>query len=91
MYALKVTCKEARSGSGQVYIKAGTVVWVCQDSYGWTSSQRLDNDAVTFENKEDAEKAASTWRGHPWYYEPAKVEVVEITPIYKQVIAGYKE
>ena len=94
MYALKVTCKRALSGAGSIITLAGTVVWVTKDDWSWSSSHWVladCSDLVTFDTREDAEKAAKKWKGHPWYYEPAKVEVVEVEPIYRQVLQGWKE
>lgn len=95
MYALKVTCKECRSGvkGTPVVTERGTVVWLYVDSYGWSSRRSLAADSLVFESRESAEKAAKMWftHWHPWFFEPDKIEVVEVTPIYKRTIAGYKE
>lgn len=86
-FALKVICKESP------ITPAGEVVWVVQGEYGWTSShwgpETLSN-MVVFATREAAEEAAAKWEGHPWYYAPERVEVVEVTAEYKQVLKGWR-
>lgn len=95
MYALKVTCKEALSTvqGRPPMTKKGTVVWLYVDTYGWSSRPSLAADSLVFESRASAEKAAEMWRTkwHPWFFAPDKIEVVEVKPIYKRTIEGYKE
>jgi len=92
MYALKVTCKAQNDFLGRPVTKQGRVVWVVQGDFGWTSSAGLPKDLphlIAFEDKQVAENYAAKWKGHPWYYLPEKVEVVEVKPRYKQVLEGW--
>jgi hypothetical protein len=95
MYAIKVTCKEAVAENGTVHVEEGEVAWVVRDEWGWSSStfplHSLGSRLVTFKRKDEAEKEAREWRGHPWYYTPLKVEAVQVRPKYKKVLNHWVE
>lgn len=93
-FALKVICKEARAVTDAVMVEEGTIAWVVKDTWGWSSSPWPTCNLphlVTFESREEAEEAARKWKGHPWYFIPIRVEVVEVKPVYRQEIEGWRE
>lgn len=93
-FALKVICKEALTVADTILVAEGTVAWVVESEWGWTSSPwpccGLPH-LVTFKSREEAEEAAEKWEGHPWYYRPIRVEAVEVNPVYTQVLKGWRE
>jgi hypothetical protein len=93
-YAIKVTCKESKAYDNSIITRDGAVVWVTTGEYGATSINFGLNHAgyslMVFDTREKAQTFADNWKGHPWYYKPKNVEVVEVTPLYER-ITGWEE
>ena len=96
-FCVIVESKEARSGSkgNPIITRAGEKFVVINGRRGITSQNFVDvmpTDTLPFSTREEAEKFAMSWKGHPWYCIPSgKYEVVEVEPIYKQVLVGYRK
>jgi hypothetical protein len=103
-FVLIVESKEARSGyDNSVLTKAGDKFlvtiepegWVEATSSRWTGSLNESNGfpirAKLFDSKDAAVKFGKRWKGHPWYCKPnGNFQVIEVKPIFKQVLDGYE-
>jgi len=95
LYALKIICKEAKAFDKTVMTPAGTVVWACTEDEYPSSTKRVEGHPLpchimVFDDKEVAQAIADGWEGHPWFYEPEKVEVVMIEKAWRPELIGYK-
>jgi hypothetical protein len=97
-YAIRVWSDEARSAAPgkPVVTEKGTRFWVTNEPEGWVpassvwDSGTVPGDIKTFMYYEDAEKFAKKWKGFPWWCKPIDYEIIEVEPVYREVIIGYK-
>ena len=91
----------AIASSGNIVTKNGEKLLVINDPENWVEAtsrslnfyknENLPKDVKTFDSHETAERFAKRWKGHPWYCKPSgKFEILEIKPVYEQVLKGYE-
>ena len=98
-FALIVESREATNDIN-IVTKEGEKFLVTVQPEGWveaTSTRligKLDilfNRTKLFDSVEEATKFAKRWAGHPWWCIPnGKFEIVEVQPVFKQMLDGYK-
>lgn len=103
MYILVVHGKEVKSGDGTPLAKEDEEFLVTEEADGWVEATStsfrwalqvcggIPGGVKVFDTKEDAEKFAAKWKGHPWWCKPnGKFEVIEVKPKYNQILVGYE-
>jgi hypothetical protein len=94
VYALRITCKEAKAFDGTVMTKAGTIAWASESDWFWSSEEEHDGKIpkhiCVFDTFAEADKVRKTWKAWPWYYNPATIEVATLVPMFKMVQDGWK-
>ena len=100
-FAVIVHSKEMLAYDKSIMTKEGERFWATVDREGWVeaSSSRarvnegVPGDVMTWPTREDAEKFARRWKGHPWWCSPnGTFEIVELIPrkVIETKIVGYE-
>ena len=95
MFAVIVYSKKVLAYDHSVMTRENEAFWVTvSDSYNSTSrchdESKVAGDVKKFSTVEEAVKFAKKWRGHPWWVDSQAYKIVEIKPVYKQVVCGYE-
>jgi hypothetical protein len=94
VYAIKITCVDAKAFDGSIVVRKGTVVWLRKSGYFPTFSlgDLLNrDDLIVFDTYEEAEKAMGGRTPKPWFYSHGTIEIVKVEPSYKQVLRGFEQ
>ena len=97
-FAVVYECTEARCADESIMTVAGYKVLLCREPEGWVAAtaQTANGEyasALFFNTEEAARKFMRRWEGHPWYYMrdlTGAYNVIEVAPVYKQVVVGWK-
>lgn len=98
-FSVIVACKEAISANGHVVTRQAEKRWVCNSEGGWVEAtsqgffgySEIPGDVKAFASREDAEKFARRWKGHPWYCQPTgEFEVIELEPVMVTRQCGWR-
>lgn len=82
MYAIQVV-SELHGVTTDAYIHEG--------EYGPTALHSIwSDDVMTFMTAKAAESFAKKWKPHPWWIRKDGWKVIEIRPVYKQVLDHYE-
>lgn len=57
----------------------GTKYWVCEND-SWPSGSEMLAGVKVWETRDEAEKFAKSWKGHPWWVVPVSFEIVPMKP-----------
>lgn len=95
-FAIIVTSNEVLAHDKTVMTTKGEIFWVVRGDDGLPTGQhfhferRVPQRLYVFETSDAAEAFGRHWKGHPWWVRPISCEVIEVEPIYKQVLDGYR-